>query len=156
MSYTPVSQLNGLVLNDYEEERVQTLTNKRLRDKNGDDCNNRSSEVRAKSFNGVYYYNGFSSQLKVRSCESKDVGDYDNDVVSVVTSLRRSATPFSVSDKLPISANIFNINYPYRCAEVSCQEAYRYLDWLMMHEMAEHNKLALFRCKECRKRYTTK
>lgn len=42
------------------------------------------------------------------------------------------------------------------CPESACDKVFSNIDWLTLHEIDEHNKLALFRCTECRKRYTTR
>lgn len=44
----------------------------------------------------------------------------------------------------------------YSCtADLGCNNAFNELDHLIAHEMAVHNKLPLYKCTECRKRYTT-
>lgn len=43
-----------------------------------------------------------------------------------------------------------------KCPHAECSEYFYTLDHVTMHEMSRHNTLALFRCPECRRRYTTK
>lgn len=42
------------------------------------------------------------------------------------------------------------------CTEHNCNRVFKSLDLLTFHEIVDHKKLALFRCIECRNRYTSK
>lgn len=50
----------------------------------------------------------------------------------------------------------FTTQSRFLCSEDNCMKTFPSLNWVTTHEMVEHKKLALYRCGECRKRFTTR